>query len=29
MPKAYEEKFWPRKKKIDFSHEREWRVPMT
>jgi hypothetical protein len=27
MPKAYEEKFWPRKKKIDFSHEREWRVP--
>jgi len=27
MPKTYEQKYWSGKKKVDFSHEREWRVP--
>jgi hypothetical protein len=27
MPKAYEAKYWQKKPKVDFSHEREWRVP--
>jgi len=26
-PKAYKEKFWKKDKPVDFSHEREWRVP--
>src|SRR5437879_2910472 len=26
-PKKYKDDFWPNKKPIDFSHEREWRVP--
>lgn len=26
-PKKYRERFWPKRKTIDFSHEREWRVP--
>jgi hypothetical protein len=27
MPSLYRETHWPNKKSIDFSHEREWRVP--
>jgi len=26
-PKAYMEKYWPKKAFVDYSHEREWRVP--
>ncbi|MCG3150641.1 MAG: hypothetical protein PCFJNLEI_04130 [Verrucomicrobiae bacterium] len=26
-PKAYKEKFWKKDKDIDYTHEREWRVP--
>ena len=26
-PKAYRDQFWKREKALDFSHEREWRVP--
>jgi hypothetical protein len=26
-PKAYKDKFWRRDKPIDYTHEREWRVP--
>ncbi len=27
MPKSYKTKHWAHKKYVDFSHEREWRVP--
>lgn len=26
-PKEYRDKFWQKAKSIDYSHEREWRVP--
>ncbi len=26
-PKQYKAKFWKRAKTVDFTHEREWRVP--
>lgn len=26
-PRAYRDKFWKRSKSVDFTHEREWRVP--
>ncbi len=26
-PKAYKEKFWKKDNPVDYSHEREWRVP--
>ena len=28
-PKEYREKHWPKKPFVDYSHEREWRVPHT